>query len=163
MTSKVLFYRTLSLVFLFGISVDLYAQDQTYTGETDHTPVSRLVVTNYHVISNLVFSPDHHRAEYVDHNQDKGELELLRFDVVNDLAILRKVENDQSSPYFELANHVPIRGESIYALGNPHDIGMLLVSGAYNGLADYSYTDRILFSGSLRSHTTNSRVSSRIL
>lgn len=110
-----------------------------------------LVVTNYHVISNMVFSPDHHRAEYVDQHQETGELELLTFDVINDLAILRKADNLDTTQYFELATDTPTRGDSVYALGNPHDVGMLMVSGAYNGLADYSHADRILFSGSLNS------------
>ena len=108
-----------------------------------------LVITNYHVISDLVFKPDHHRAEFVDQNQQKGDLELLSFDVINDLAILRKTDGSAPSQSLELAAAPPTRGDPIYSLGNPYDIGMLMVTGAYNGLAENSYNDQILFSGSL--------------
>lgn len=106
-----------------------------------------LVITNYHVISNFVFEPEHHAIEFVKYDGDKGELSLVYFDVINDLAVLR-LENPPSE-YLRLASDIPLLGENIYALGNPRDVGMLMVSGAYNGLADYSYTDQILFSGSL--------------
>lgn len=106
-----------------------------------------LVVTNYHVISQLVFEPENHRVEFVDKDEQKGALELITFDVINDLAILRRVEGE--APHLQLSASPPVRGDSIYALGNPHDIGMLMVSGAYNGLAESSYSPRILFSGSL--------------
>ncbi|MFK8028808.1 MAG: serine protease [Gammaproteobacteria bacterium] len=108
-----------------------------------------LVVTNYHVISQLVFEPENHRVEFVDKDEKKGALELITFDVINDLAILRRVEGQ--APHLELSTAPPSRGDSIYSLGNPHDIGMLMVSGAYNGLAESDYTPRILFSGSLNS------------
>jgi len=106
-----------------------------------------LIITNYHVISNQVFKHDHHRIEFTSHEGGTGELRLLAFDVVNDLALLKR--EDAPTIYFPLASAEPEKGESIFALGNPHDVGMLMVDGAYNGLADNSYADRILFSGSL--------------
>ena len=37
----------------------------------------------------------------------------------------------------------------IYALGNPHDLGITLKPGAFNGMVEHSYNPQILFSGSL--------------
>ena len=108
-----------------------------------------LVITNYHVISNMVFEPDHHRVEFVAHDGEEGTLTLLSFDVINDLAILRR--ENAPADHLPLATQLPARGESIYAIGNPHDVGMLMVTGAYNGLAEHSYVDQILYSGSLNS------------
>lgn len=108
-----------------------------------------LVITNYHVVSNMVFEPNHHRVEFVAQNGDEGVLSLLSFDVINDLAILKR--ENAPTDHLALASEIPQRGDQIFAIGNPHDIGMLMVSGAYNGLADSSYTDQILYSGSLNS------------
>jgi len=106
-----------------------------------------LVITNYHVISNMVFEPEHHRVEFVAENGEIGTLSLLSFDVINDLAILRR--DNAPTAYLPLAAEIPARGESIFAIGNPRDVGMLMVTGAYNGLAEHSYVDQILYSGSL--------------
>ncbi|MEM1432564.1 MAG: serine protease [Pseudomonadota bacterium] len=51
--------------------------------------------------------------------------------------------------YFEISRSAPEQGEIIYAIGNPHDLGMTLVFGASNGLVEHSFTPQILFSGSL--------------
>ena len=48
-----------------------------------------LIVTNYHVVAMAVESPETHRIEYLDQAGGSGELLLLDFDVVNDLALLR--------------------------------------------------------------------------
>ena len=38
---------------------------------------------------------------------------------------------------------------TIYSLGNPHDLGMILVPGTYNGLQKYSFYPRIHFTGAV--------------
>ena len=129
------------------VVIDTETNNKSALGSGFQISEDGLVVTNYHVISGFVFEPDHHRVEYVDQSGDTGVLQLVTFDVINDLAILKR--ENASSEFFPLAADEPSRGDSIYALGNPHDIGMLLVSGAYNGLADSSYNDQILYSGSL--------------
>ena len=48
-----------------------------------------LIATNYHVVSDFVQAPDKHQVEYRSHTGQIGSLELLDFDVVNDLALLR--------------------------------------------------------------------------
>lgn len=131
------------------VVIETETNNKTALGSGFQISEDGLVITNYHVISNLVFEPDHHRVEFVAQNGDTGSLELLSFDVINDLAILRR--EDAPPEFFPLAKETPKRGDSIYAIGNPHDIGMLLVTGAYNGLAESSYNDQILYSGSLNS------------
>ena len=56
-------------------------------------------------------------------------------------------------PFFDfdpraLAGKLP-KGERLFAMGNPLDLGFTIVEGTYNGLVDYSYNERIHFSGAL--------------
>ena len=106
-----------------------------------------LIVTNYHVISSYVQFPESHEIQYRSHSGELGRLELLDFDVINDLAVLR--HPNPRAEYFELAPTPIKRGDNVYALGNPRDYGVTLVRGPNNGLVEHSYNEQILFSGSL--------------
>lgn len=106
-----------------------------------------LIVTNFHVVSGAVNSPDSHRIEYLDQSGNSGELVLLDFDVVNDLALLRHPA--PAARHFDVATGEVTKGAMLYALGNPHDLGVTLKQGAFNGYVEHSYNRQILFSGSL--------------
>ena len=106
-----------------------------------------LIVTNYHVISAHVSNPDRYRIEYLDQQGNSGPLQLLDFDVIHDLALLR--HPDANERFFQISPSKMSKGDMIYALGNPHDLGITLVFGAYNGPVEHSYDEQILFSGSL--------------
>ena len=41
------------------------------------------------------------------------------------------------------------KGERLFAMGNPLDLGFTIVEGTYNGLVDKSYNERFHFSGAL--------------
>lgn len=129
--------------------IETETQNKSSLGSGFQISDDGLVITNYHVIANLVFEPDRHELRFVDYDGGEGELELIDFDVINDLALLRLTESPEAHQKLALASSLPKLGEPIYSLGNPHDIGMLMVTGGYNGLAEYSYNDEILFSGSL--------------
>ncbi|MFX4227159.1 MAG: S1 family peptidase [Porticoccaceae bacterium] len=129
--------------------IESSTQNKSALGSGFQISEDGLVITNYHVVSGLVFEPSHHKILYVDQNDNEGELELIHFDAVNDLALLRKTELSEDEQYLELARQDPELGDSVYSLGNPRNVGMLMVSGAYNGLSDYSFAGRVLFSGSL--------------
>jgi len=106
-----------------------------------------LIVTNYHVVSSYVQSPANHQIQYRAHNGEIGELDLLDFDVINDLAVLR--HSNPRERYFRFSDNAPQKGQVVYALGNPRDFGISLVRGPNNGFVEHSYNDQILFSGSL--------------
>ncbi|MGB0948232.1 MAG: S1 family peptidase, partial [Pseudoalteromonas marina] len=109
-----------------------------------------LIATNYHVISGYARHPHKYTIEYIDNQGNKAQLELKSVDVINDLAIVqRQVTNIM--PYFEIAQQAPTKGEELYSLGNPHDLGMIVVPGTYNGLKNESFNDRIHFTGSVNS------------
>lgn len=107
----------------------------------------QLVVTNYHVVSDAVMFPDKYRLEYLSAGQQKGTLKVVQVDVVNDLALLQT--DYQTDTAFSLQQDKPVQGATIYSLGNPHDLGMILVPGTYNGLQKYSFYPRIHFTGAV--------------
>jgi len=106
-----------------------------------------LLITNFHVISDYVDAPETYEILYTSNDQSQGKLELLDFDVVSDLALLR-IPNP-SENYFSLTGAEPRKGEEVFALGNPGDWGVVMVPGPSNGYVAHSYEKRILFSGSL--------------
>ena len=109
-----------------------------------------LIATNYHVISGYARHPNKYRIEYLDHLGNKGALSLKRVDVVNDLALVKREAGD-NMPFFRLSDRVPDKGEELFSLGNPHDLGMIVVPGTYNGLKKESFNDKIHFTGSVNS------------
>jgi S1-C subfamily serine protease len=110
-----------------------------------------LAITNYHVVSQYALEPGTYRLEYGAADQSHGEVKLLAIDVANDLALVRVDRHDQ--PFFgfddrALQGEVP-KGERLYSMGNPLDLGFTIVEGTYNGLVDRSYNERIHFSGAI--------------
>ena len=109
--------------------------------------VDGLVVSNYHVVAGLIDRPDTYRCEFVREDGSSGELELLSVDVVHDLALLRA--DEPFTGYLDLATQIPVKGEQLYSFGNPHDLGLTIVQGTYNGLLEKSLYEKIHFTGSI--------------
>ncbi|MFT6895744.1 MAG: serine protease Do [Paraglaciecola sp.] len=107
------------------------------------------LVTNYHVVSDYVYFPEKYRMEYLGADGSTGELQLMNFDVINDLAIVSKVVPQLDAEFFALSGSLPEQGSEIYSLGNPHDLGMIVVPGTFNGLKKNSFYQRIHFTGSI--------------
>ncbi|MCB1635719.1 MAG: trypsin-like peptidase domain-containing protein, partial [Xanthomonadales bacterium] len=105
------------------------------------------LVSNYHVVADLVDHPETYRAEYVLDDGGEGPLTLLHVDVVHDLALLRA--EDVRRPFLAIESNLPAMGERLYAFGNPYDLGMTIIEGTYNGLLEKSLYERIHFSGSI--------------
>jgi serine protease Do len=110
-----------------------------------------LIVTNFHVASQLALEPDRHRGVAVSVEGKEIEIELLAFDLKNDLAVLRpkKPITTQAALALRPAAQPLSRGERIYSLGNPLDIGFAVTEGTYNGLVQRSFYPRIFFGGAL--------------
>jgi serine protease Do len=110
-----------------------------------------LAITNYHVVSRFVLDPRTYRLEYLAPDGAKGALKVLAIDVAHDLAVVQVERADL--PFFKfdpraLEAKLP-KGERIYAMGNPLDLGFTIIEGTYNGLVDKSYDERIHFSGAI--------------
>jgi serine protease Do len=109
-----------------------------------------LIATNYHVISGYARHPKKYKIEFLDHQGNKGLLTLQSVDVINDLALVKR-STEAEMPFFSIADNVPAKGEELFSLGNPHDLGMIVVPGTYNGLKKESFNDKIHFTGSVNS------------
>ncbi|MGO8911873.1 MAG: S1C family serine protease [Bradyrhizobium sp.] len=110
-----------------------------------------LAITNYHVVSQFVLEPQTYRLEYAGADGSHGEVEVLGVDVPNDLAIVRLDKHDAQFFSFDNASirrDLP-KGERLYSMGNPLDLGFTIIEGTYNGRVEHSYNERIHFSGAL--------------
>jgi hypothetical protein len=105
------------------------------------------LATNFHVVASYVHEPEKYRLEYVAHDGSSGTLKLAGFDVIHDLAIVRA--DRVSAGHLELDTGQLDKGDRIYSMGNPQDLGMTIIEGNYNGLIKTSRYRKILFSGSL--------------
>jgi S1-C subfamily serine protease len=123
---------------------------QTTLGSAFLVNNAGVAITNYHVVSQFVLEPELYRLEYFTATGGHGNLQLLAFDLANDLAAVRI---DQPQPDYFTFDPRPLeeltKGEQLYAMGNPLDIGFAIVEGTYNGLVERSYTPRIHFSGAV--------------
>ncbi len=127
--------------------LDLSSGSKTTIGSGFLVAPDGVVVTNFHVIAALINQPGRYRAEYVDQHGARGPLSLVNLDVVHDLAVLRG--NGLTGRPLEVSGTVPEKGERLYAFGNPHDIGLTIVEGTYNGLLQRSLYEKIHFTGSI--------------
>lgn len=114
-----------------------------------------LAITNYHVVSQFALRPSRYRLSYTMADGTSGTVQLLAVDTVHDLALVRLVppEGRPAAALPALAFRpaaLPLaRGERIYSMGNPLDVGFAIVEGNYNGLVERSYLPQIFFAGSL--------------
>jgi len=110
-----------------------------------------LAITNYHVVSQYVLEPKTYRLEFARPDGTHGALTLLAIDIANDLAVVRLDGTDLPHLEFDpaaVAGDLP-RGERVYAMGNPLDLGFTIVEGTYNGLVERSYNERVHFTGAI--------------
>lgn len=105
------------------------------------------VATNYHVISFLVYKPEEYEADIVFSDNTTAPARLVDFDVVHDLAILKTDRKDIKA--LELNPDMIEKGTRVFAMGNPHDLGLTIVEGTHSGFIEKSLTEKIHFTGSL--------------
>jgi len=123
------------------------SQSQNSIGSGFNVSEDGLVITNYHVVSSYALEPEIYEMAYVASNGERGMLTLLAIDVLHDLALLqRKASN---LPYLHFNTGRAARGEKLFSLGNPNDLGMVIVEGVNNGLREQSFYDSIHFTGAI--------------
>ena len=111
-------------------------QRQTSVGSGFLVSADGLAVTNYHVVSQFVLEPKTYRLEYAAADGSHGEVRVLGVDLPNDLAIVRL--DKQDAPFFSfdaaaMAGNLA-KGQRLYSMGNPLDLGFTISEGTYNGL-----------------------------
>ncbi len=112
-----------------------------------------LAITNYHVVAQAAFEPKTYRLEYTAADGSRGDVTLLAVDLANDIAVVRVDKRD--APFFTFGKAAITgglsKGERLYSMGNPLDLGFTIIEGTYNGLVERSYNERIHLSGALNS------------
>ncbi|MFT6757173.1 MAG: serine protease Do [Chitinophagales bacterium] len=145
--SSQLFSKLHDSVFQIRI-IDIASNQKSSTGTGFVVDEKGTVATNYHVVSNYIERPEKFRIEYETDSGKQGVLTLVDVDVVNDLALL--AGKHLASQPFVLAETMPAKGQPIYSMGYPLDLGITVIPGTYNGIPAASI-DRVHFSGSLNS------------
>jgi serine protease Do len=110
-----------------------------------------LAITNYHVVAQYVLEPKTYRLEFARPDGAQGALTLLAIDIADDLAVVKLDGADLPHLDFDpvaVAGNLP-RGDRLYAMGNPLDLGFTIVEGTYNGLVERSYDERVHFTGAI--------------
>lgn len=105
------------------------------------------IVTNYHVVSKLIHSPERYRIEVTDAAGRTGPAAVLAVEVIYDLAVLRG--ELQAEGFLRLEAARIQQGTRLYSLGHPRDLGLTIVEGTYNGLLQHTLYPKIHFTGSL--------------
>lgn len=127
--------------------IDLASGKKSVIGSGFQFSRDGYIATNFHVVSDAVHAPKRFKIEFLRFDGTVGELRLQAIDVIHDLAILRS--NDDYAVFLEFGSSDFPKGTRIFSMGNPHDLGMSIVEGTYNGLLEKSLYRKIHFSGSL--------------
>jgi serine protease Do len=105
------------------------------------------IVTNYHVISKLIHSPERYRIVVINAAAQTVQANVLAVDVIYDLAILRS--DLQAKGFLQFEPMEIQQGTRLYSLGHPKDLGLTIVEGTYNGLLQHTLYPKVHFTGSL--------------
>lgn len=106
-----------------------------------------LMVTNYHVVSKYVQEPDKYYLEALSVDNKSIAITVEDIDVINDLALLSF--KTSAHPALKLRDSPLRKGDPIYSMGNPLDLGTAVVPGTYNGYTSQSFYQRIHFTGAI--------------
>ncbi|MBC7684614.1 MAG: trypsin-like peptidase domain-containing protein [Bdellovibrionales bacterium] len=126
-------------------------RSQSTVGSGFMVGTSNLVLTNYHVVSQMAIDPDVYVGEFVDTDGESGAVELLAVDVLHDLAVVRVKR--RGTGFFQVPDKAVklTQGQYLYSLGNPLDLGFAISEGSYNGIISRSFYDQLLFTGPINS------------
>ncbi|MDR2031932.1 MAG: serine protease [Azoarcus sp.] len=130
------------------------AQKQSSIGSGFLVGEDGRAITNYHVVSQFALEPDLYQIEYTVADGARGQLKLLAIDVANDLAVVQlEAPPGKRFGAFEFdpvaVRGAMVKGERLFSMGNPLDLGFTIVEGTYNGMVDKSYQKHVHFTGAI--------------
>ncbi|MGH1404163.1 MAG: S1 family peptidase [Alphaproteobacteria bacterium] len=145
--SAQLYERLEKAVFQIRV-IDKSSGEKSTIGSGFSISADRKFITNYHVVSKVIKTPERYKIEYLHEDGRSGALRILAIDVVNDLALLQGDE-DISFHLTISENREVQKGTHVFSMGNPHDLGMMIIEGVFNGFFENTFYEKILFSGTL--------------
>lgn len=145
--ARVTFDNTRDRIYQIRV-MDISANTRSSTGSGFLIDPDGVIATNYHVIASAISSPDKYRIEILQDDEVRRYIGTIKHvDVVHDLALL---ETDiDADGFLPLATREPAKGDRVYSIGYPYDLGVTVVPGTYNGLIPHSASPRVHFTGSL--------------
>jgi serine protease Do len=90
-----------------------------------------IVVTNYHVVADVVQHPERYQLVAQYQNQSLP-VSIIGVNVVHDLAVLQVDHAFPEAVHF--STQMPAQGEDIFAVGLPEDLNLAMIKGTYNGV-----------------------------
>ncbi|NIQ01953.1 MAG: hypothetical protein GWM98_17410 [Nitrospinaceae bacterium] len=127
--------------------IDIRSGEKSIIGSGFSISRKGYFATNYHVISEIVNTPDRYRIEYYKGNKKQGDLTLVALDVAHDLAILKGEKRNPTS--LKLGSSNLKKGAHVFPMGNPMDLGMNIIEGTFNGRIGVDPYQHILISAPL--------------
>jgi S1-C subfamily serine protease len=100
------------------------------------------IVTNYHVISKLVHSPERYRIVLTDVAGQTSAANVLGVDVVYDLAILSTDRRPKG--FLALESKAVEQGTRLYSLGHPRDLGLTIVEARTTACSNIRFIPKFI-------------------
>ena len=127
--------------------LNIQTNQQSSLGSGFFVTATGSLITNFHVVADVVNNPERYRAEYVDESGATGALRIANVDVPNDLAVA--IADTRPPTVLRFATREIRKGERLYSIGNPRGLGLTIVEGSFSGVLQGSLYQRIHYTGSL--------------
>lgn len=102
------------------------------------------IVTNYHVVSDAVLYPETFEIRTIASDKRSQPAKVVHIDVVHDLAILQVSEPGATA--LPLGQSAIKNGNKLFSIGNPEDVGMMIIEGVANGYMEKALYQKVLTS-----------------
>lgn len=122
-------------------------QAEAFHGTAFAVAPGGILVTNYHVIARAALSPEAYRLEYHTDDGVVGKVSIVAIDVAHDLALVRTEK--LAPPPVQLRAINPGRGDRLYTVGYPLNLGLVITEGIGNGRIGNDFSPRLHYAGSL--------------
>jgi S1-C subfamily serine protease len=106
-----------------------------------------ILLTNYHVIARAGLAPANYRLEYSTDDGRVGSVTVLAVDVAHDLALVQAGGLAPLPLQWRAEN--PARGDRVYTVGYPLNLGLVITEGIGNGRLDNDFSPRLYYAGAM--------------
>ena len=137
--------RAQDKVFQLITRVKMGTEKQSY-GTAFVVDPQGLLLTNYHVVSNVFLEPSQYVLE-LKLGEDKLPVQIVALDIPNDLAFIQ-VKHTFTDAY-KLSATLPKPGEKLFSIGVPQDTVLTIIEGLYSGERKSGPVTRLIFSAPL--------------
>lgn len=127
--ANTLFKKLAPSILTVRVGIDEHSPRRSY-GTGFAVDSNGSVITNFHVIDSAVYDPDTYKI-FVEREGLVSKARVKRIDPVHNLALLETAFKPEVVP--ELTEEPPAKGEKLYSLGIPRDLGVGIAEGNFGG------------------------------